>query len=109
MIGKMSRLATIRLVAGDKSSIEPIVLFYRGWYFICIVPPGALLSLNSLLIAPLPLYLLQTAAGLSRSRPADENVAKNPKQDFTNLCGYQTSIVCRVLPLLLSILFDRTP
>ena len=48
---------------------------------------------------PLPLVLLQTPAGLSRSRPADENAAKDSEQEYTTyLCGYQPSIVCRLFP-----------
>ena len=40
MIGKTLRLATARLVAGDKPST---VLCNKGWYFVCTALPPVLL------------------------------------------------------------------
>ena len=95
MIGGMLRLATARVVAGEKSAIKLIVLCNKGWYFVCIVLPVVLLPLNLLLIVSLPLCLFQNSAGLSRSRPADESAATTSTQEYsTYLCGCQTSIVC---------------
>ena len=109
MIGEMLRLATAGPVACDKLTIELIVLCNKGWYFVCTVLPVVLLPLNPLLIAPLPLFLLQTAAGLSRSRSPYENAAKNFEQEYsTSLSGYQPSIVCRLFAFPLASLFDRT-
>ena len=110
MIGKILRLATARPVAGDQSSIELMVFCNKGWYFGCIVLLAVSLPINPLTIAPLPLRLLQNSAGSSRSRPADESAATKSEQGYnTYLCGYRSSIVCRLFALPLASLFDRTP